>query len=49
MNRELQDKINSWPNRGDLPPVTVIIAYRNTVPLDVTPAKIGQLAGHRFK
>ena len=37
-----------WPNRGHLPSVRDIVAFRTTVPPDTTPAELGEMTGVKF-
>ena len=46
--RELLVHTGHWPERGRLPSVRDVVAYRRTVPRDTTPREIGDLAALKF-
>lgn len=37
-----------WPDRGKIPPVRDIVAYRRALPAETSPQEIGKLAGLKF-
>ena len=45
---ELLTCTESWPDRGKLPSVRDIVAYRRALPRETSPQEIGKLAGQKF-
>jgi len=46
--QDLSNYAKMWPDRATTPSVRDIIGYRQTLPPDVPPVKVGELAGIRF-